>query len=382
MTTIQLYRETNPEGQREQFYVPFFQVKIAGHDLPDDVVRDVMQVTYRDKIEAIDSFELTINNWDAQTGTFKYEPASQSNYRGVFDPGEKVELHMGYMDNVRVMLSGEITALEPNFPESGGPTLAVRGLNVLHAFRKQQHTWAWEDKRDSDIAIEIGRNAVSKDKPGLGIPVDAPALNGEDAEEFVFMNNQFDILFLLERARRHSYSVHLELDEDGEQRLYFGPATQLRDVTYELEWGKSLVSFRPTLTTENQIEQVTVRGWDRQAKKPIEGTAKIDQCDLNRDQTAVARAISGKHEVITDRPVRSKREAERLAKDILCGQLQEMVRAAGATVGLPDLRAGRKVHLRNLGARFDGEYFVTETTHTINDGGYRTTFSARRERGL
>ena len=32
-----------------------------------------------------------------------------------------------------------------------------------------------------------------------------------------------------------------------------------------------------------------------------------------------------------------------------------------------------------LGARFNGTYFITDTTHTLNDSGYVTKFNARRE---
>jgi uncharacterized protein len=366
----------------ETFYVPHFEVKIAGHKLPNDVVRDVIQVSYKDSIEEIDSFELLINNWDAEKGAFKYEPFSQANFKGMFEPGKRLELWMGYLQNIRLMLTGEITTLEPNYPESGGSTLSVRGLNVLHAFRKKQHTWAWENMRDSDIAREIGKQPVSEDKPGLGIEV---RINEDDAgrepeEVFVFMNNQYDILFLLDRARRHGYSLYLDIDKKtNKEFLYFGRAGLVRTVTYELEWGKSLVQFKPTLTTTKQVSKVTVRGWNRRTHQPIEGTADITQCSTNRDQTAVARAVDGKHEVITNRPVHTPQEATALAKDILCNQLQEMIKTSGATVGLPDLRSGNKLHITKLGPRFDGEYFITETNHSIGDSGYRTTFSARRE---
>ena len=52
-----------------------------------------------------------------------------------------------------------------------------------------------------------------------------------------------------------------------------------------------------------------------------------------------------------------------------------------ATVGLPDLRAGKRVRVVGLGKRFSGLYFVTKTTHTIDDSGYQTQFTARREAG-
>ena len=58
---------------------------------------------------------------------------------------------------------------------------------------------------------------------------------------------------------------------------------------------------------------------------------------------------------------------------------RELVKARGTTVGLPDLVAGRRIQIGGVGARMSGTYFVTSTTHTINDSGYFTTFNARRE---
>ena len=398
---IPIYRESNLRGERETFYVPYFQVKIANRDLPDDVLNDVLQVTYKDKVDDLDSFELTVNNWDAHQQRFKYEPA-ETPFRGMFDPGQRIELHMGYVQNLRQMLVGEITTVQPNYPETGSSTLTVSGLNILHGLRKKQHTYAWYDRTDSWIADWMGKQPISDNQPGLNIRVETPSAGDELAEPFVFMHNQYDIVFLLARARRKGYTLRLELGQtrNGQARpdkLVFGPSEALRDVTYELEWGKTLTSFRPTLQTANQIAKVTVRGWDRSAKRAIEGTAQLprDACSNNDWQSRIARAVNGRHEEITDQPVRTRQEAQRLAKKILCDQSRQMITANGATVGLPDLRAGRKVIVLGFGARrvnaaivreqeapFDGEYFITETTHTINEQGYRTTFVARREGGV
>ena len=42
---------------------------------------------------------------------------------------------MGYENNLTLMMKGNLTTMEPTFPSSGGPTLTVRGLNVLHKLR-------------------------------------------------------------------------------------------------------------------------------------------------------------------------------------------------------------------------------------------------------
>jgi phage protein D len=68
-----------------------------------------------------------------------------------------------------------------------------------------------------------------------------------------------------------------------------------------------------------------------------------------------------------------------MAEDILRDIRNGLIEANGETIGLPDLRAGRKVEIAGLGDRFSGIYYVMETTHTISESGYQTRFKARRE---
>jgi len=370
----------------QTFYVPVFEVRIANNPLPEGVIRDVMQVTYKDSVAEIDNFELKVNNWDAQKMKLKYEPASDPSHKNLFDPGKRFELRMGYQGDTKLMVTGEITTLEPMYPESGGPTLTVRGLNVLHSLRTEQHTYSWPGKRDSDIATDLGNRPRRANQPGLGVKVRTDPPPTEPPETYVMMNNQYDIVFLLERARRHNYEVVLvENDANSSQPyIYFGPPrSKTLAPAYRLEWGKSLISFRPTLTTARQVSEVVVRGWDRRTNKPIEEKANWqDQVAAGpeRDRmNLMAQAFGGRSEVITNRPVHTAAEAKQMAKDILRGQLQDSVKASGTTIGLPDLRAGRKLEIAGLGDRFNGEYYVTSSTHVIGESGYRTDFEARRD---
>lgn len=380
---------------QETFYVPFFQIKIlpanlqadpnTGQKLPDDIIHDVMQVTYKDNVKEIDSFELTIANWDSSKFMPKYEPYSDPRYKGKFDPGQRIGLYMGYLNNQRLMMTGEITTLEPSYQSSGALTLSVRGLNELHRFRTEQHTFGWYNQTDLAIATDLGRRPLRRDRPGLGIEVRTTADSKATSEPFVLMDNQYDIVFLMQRARRHGYDVVLNVDsQTGRQYIQFGPTGVTPVVpSYILEWGKSLMSFRPTLSTARQISEVVVRSWDRQANRIIEGKATLQDVYSNgspeRDRvTQIAQAFQNRREIITNLPVRSLAEANSLARDKLRNQFNQMVTASGTTVGLPDLRAGRTIVIAGLGERFNGEYYVTETTHTIGDNGYTTEFSAER----
>src|SRR5438552_10252112 len=84
----------------ETFYVPAFEIKMKKSKLPGNILHDVQQVTYKDTINEMDYVELVINNWDALTRKFKYvgleEKDLDPKYRGLFDPGQDLELRMGY----------------------------------------------------------------------------------------------------------------------------------------------------------------------------------------------------------------------------------------------------------------------------------------------
>jgi phage protein D len=378
----------------QDFYVPAYSIRLGGRDLPE--LHDITSVSYSDSLTTIDSFELTVANWDPDRHTFKYSDGS------TFRPWTRVELGLGYYrhgrDERRRMLSGEITTMTPSFPAGGGPTLGIRGLNLLHRFRLKQETKAYLAQKDTQIAQDLVSRIdqdLRKQFPQMRIELDPDDvkhnLKNEAEVPFLVMQNQYPIMFLMERARRIGYELVIrELPEGSEGRviLGFGPTSIIDRPTYILEWGVSLISVQPTLRVADQVNKVTVRGWNPRSKQPIQQT--VTRLELKGERVVHPRDLdlqepSLAQEVTVDRPVSSEREAKQYAQQILRQKASELVTAKAKTIGLPDLRAGVKVQLRGLGDRFSGpmdhwfEYVVTETTHTLNDGGYTTDFTARME---
>ncbi len=362
----------------QDFYVPYFEVKIGEKPLQRDVVRDITTVSYKDNIAEIDSFEISISNWDAQKRDFKYSDGD------LFLPGKKVELWMGYYgrDRLRLMLTGEITSLRPSFPAGGSPTLAISGLNLLHRLRKSQQSFAYVNKTDSQIAREIANR----------IPIDIVTDNNAEAQEekypYMLQQNQYDIIFLMERARRIGYDLFvIEQGSNGsaqQSALFFGPSENVKHTTYELKYGLSMMEFSPTLTTANQVGEVTVRAWDKVKKEVIEEKATRSELKTKGvgsagNQQAIEQAFNQRQEIVANKPVTSKTEAKKLALETLENIAKDMVKATCSTVGVPDLRAGGIVMISGVGKRFSGRYFVTATTHSIGDSGYTTQFECRRE---
>jgi phage protein D len=396
-TTTPLHEESKRQGG---FYVPRFEVKVEGVDLPRDVLFDVSSVTYEDSTDSIDSFKMTINNWDDERREYKFigsetEAMLKKGHRDeprvtLFEPcGKEVLLLMGYGGDLVTMLKGNFTTMEPSFTD-GRAELAVTGLNVLHQLRRKQYTTTWVDKKDSEIAQDISkRTDKGKKRFPLPIVIDQNAMGNEKPIPLVTQRNQYDLDFLFQRARMRGYVLFIQEEDKvtGRQRqLYFGPSQAgmvpgLRDVSFELKWGASIMEFKPKITTANQISSVTVRGWHRTRKVPITRTVTLDdeRLTVNKDLHRIINACAAREEIVVDEPIFTNCEARERAISILLDQTKQMVTADVKVVGLPDLRSGQVVEITNLGARLSGKYFVTKTKHTIDDNGYITTFSCRRE---
>jgi phage protein D len=253
----------------------------------------------------------------------------------------------------------------------------------------------WEKKTASEIASGFTlTNPATKTQ--LRVVPDEGNKNNERDFTYLMQDNQYDLDFLLSLARRSGYVLLLQEEKTDTRgrvtqpaRLYFGPSngadlrqpTGMRQATVEVGWGKSLMEFKPTLTTATQPKSVTVNGWNRDTKSVISKTVDLNdpKLNFNRDLKDLLNVCDPHEELVVNEPVFTEGQAEERARHILENSFRNMVTASCTVVGVPDVRAGRNVIITGAGARFSGTYFVTQTTHAIGSGGYTTQFNARRE---
>jgi phage protein D len=409
MGTIE-YQTLRDESTKRtaQFWAPRFELHIDGVSLRNQVVHDIMEVTYHDKLEEIDGFELVVGNWDAVRRRFKYIGSESAKSRAdhalheletLFEPCNKtVTLTLGYLDELQTMLTGNLTTMEPSFSGNGPHTLSVRGLNHLHRMRRAKYDGQWPNSKanreftDSEIAKSFDGLVDPKWKGNgndarripMPIVIDPNAIKNEPRLSYVAQRNEYDIDFLWRRARLRGYVVEIKPPDNQHPKefLYFGPSATGAVAPYRLTWGASLMDLKATLTTANQVKKVTVHGWDRVKQKPIQESAdwsdpKLER--LNPQLREIVERCDPREERVVTRPVFTRDEARRAARDILLGHAQDLVTVKGTVIGLPRLRTGSRTLIDGIGSRLSGEYFVTETTHTVNGSGYQTRFTARRE---
>ncbi|HKM53833.1 MAG TPA: hypothetical protein VJY33_10515 [Isosphaeraceae bacterium] len=377
------------------YYAPDYRVLVNGQELNPDTKGDVLDVKVVMEIDNLTSFELTINNWNDQTIDFKYSDSH------TFDVGVSIEVFMGYANRLFSMVKGQITALSPQFPATGSPTLHISGQDSMFLLKDRKplpdDRKIFVNMADWEIAQVIAtRNQLQLNATQTG-----------EKHDQVVQKDQDDATFLMERAKRIDYDCYIANDPvSGQATLNFTVPTDSREgqkaTYYEFIYGTSssslssqiiaskqvsqigLISFSPRLTLSKQVSKVTVRGWDPKTKQSIVATST--PADLpgggggggGTSGPASAEAnFPNKQDVVVDSPVTSAQEASELAISLLRERAYEFITGSGQVIGVPELRPGYNVRLSGLGQRFTVDYYVKKVEHTLGSSGYTTNFEVR-----
>ncbi len=266
-----------------------------------------------------------------------------------------------------VLISGEITALEPSFREDGSAELVVRGYDKSHRLHRGRKTRTFLMSNDYQIVTMIGGEN--------GIPVTGVPTSG--VREYVLQNNQTDMEFLRDIATRNGYD--LAMNELG--TLMFkksgipvpGPL---------LTWLQNLINFTPRATAAGQVNSVTVQAYDPKLKQTTVGLMPVIPSTSGGATLAVdyaaAHSMFGAtaKEVVTDQPVGMITEAMALATAKSGEITRDFLQAEGMCLGHPQVTAGRTVMVAGVGLKYSGSYLITSATHVCDHRGYTTTFRA------
>lgn len=337
-------------------------LKIEGTVAPEEVTTDLLQVVVDHSLHLPSMFTIRLLNHDMkwlQDETFR--------------EGKKIEIFCGARSKFK-LISGKLANLEPDL-DVIHPTLLVRGYDLSHKLYRGRHRRSFNRVTDSDLVKKLASEAGLR--PGT---IDATP----EVHEYVFQNNQTNAEFLLERARRVGY----ELWVGGDALNFRKPSPNGQAV--QLAWGEDLLSFRPRLSTAEQVNEVEVRGWDLRQKRAVVGRATAGQgapqIGITQTGADIGQQTWGEAEfAIIDQFVRSPSEADTLAQAVLDEMASVFVEAEGTCNTNGDILPGKQIQIDGVGSRFNGSYYVTQVTHEWNsESGMRTHFSVsgRRDRGL
>jgi phage protein D len=337
------------------------EISVDGRPLPVDAAGHLVEVVVDQEVSAPALFILRLAEAD-DLQPFRWIDDDQ-----LFSIGNAVEIRFAGAGQNRKVMTGEITALEPDFAGGGRPSLAVQGYDRLHRLMRGTKTRTFLNCTDSEIVSTV----ASPTKLAVNASVSGDPLG------YVMQYNCSDLAFLQDRAARIGWELLVE-----DNTLFFRPAANSDVEVLSLTLHEGLYEFSPRLSTMGQVSKVTVRGWDAKNRQSIVGVADAVSTFMGGRRSG-AKFVSekfGNAELIeVDRAIATQKEADLVARGAFNKMALQLIVGEGACDGRPDLHAGKVVGLKGLGKRFSGPYYVTRAIHTYAaDRGYETRFHARR----
>src|SRR5215469_468487 len=124
---------------------------------------NIVQVQVVSKPDTIDTFSFTITN---ALPKLRWTHTTDGD---LFAQAKSVKISMGYVDDLRLMIEGEITQINPSFPDGGVPTLAIEGHSLMHRLQGANRTRTFQNVTDKEIVDQVARDAglqAKADDPG------------------------------------------------------------------------------------------------------------------------------------------------------------------------------------------------------------------------
>jgi len=375
-------------------YAPEFHLEINETRIPAALRASITSVSYTDGMKGADRVEIALVNPDLR---WLDHP--------LLRPGNLLSLKMGYApDPLEEMFVGEITGVNASFPNGGMPNLTV----VAHDFLQRLTTGS----KDRAFALNlpcigqfplpdpVGVQLVSAtnalipvvDPTGAALSfltlLIAYAIDPLEAKNGIrIQRSQSDFEFLSNIARENGWEMYIDhLSEPCGYVLRFNFLAQEYSPSLTLTYGQSLMDFSPRLSEVGQVASVAARLWIPSVKLELIIVLGWDY-DRAAFDLQIYPGIGSLEETLGKSRSQSVLKVEASSPALapkkilseLLPRLNNRLTGSGNTIGNPKIRAGKVINLEGLGKQFSGFYRVTTATHTIDSGGYKTSFECRKE---
>jgi phage protein D/phage baseplate assembly protein gpV len=296
-----------------------------------------------------------------------------------FQIGALLEVMSGEDGSGETLFNGEVTAIEPDFEGGGRALLVIYAYDKSHRLHRGKHSRTFLAQTDKKIVEKMVAEAdLTLNMVDTGV-----------THDFMLQNNQTNMEWILMRAEQLDYQFFVDVEE----KLHFVPARQTRGSLPDLVWGDNLITFRPRLTTSNQVDKVILYGWDQLNKKEIKGEATPNGLDkpakISKTGTEFAKSFGAATSVIVSEPVQDVNSANKRAEGMAHALQGEFAYAEGTCYGNDKMVVGGKVNIKltkEALTKFSGQYKLSSVRHVyrVSTGQWKTHFaiSGRRTDSL
>jgi hypothetical protein len=374
-------------------FIPDFRLQLGGAPVPAELRASISSVTLVSGLEGADRVEITLVN----DGLRWLDQA-------MFALDTPVALQLGYADTgTQQVFVGQIVGFGAAFPSGAAPTVTVTAQDARYRLAQGNKVrwFAIPIPSVGDFPLPDLATAPLVALENLLVPLIDPVgialsvlLGGAEAvssiadpgsaQKFIRKQaNESDYDFLTKIAKENGWEMVIDHDGPlgGHKLHFFSPLDRL-DADVDLAYGASLIEFTPRITNVGQIFSVSGYVWVPPIKMVFNITLGFDW-----DRMALTLAIypggiafgpSTPSADLIDDPLTLATAPRKLVSELI-PKLNKRLTATGTTLGDPGIVAGTVLRITGVGVQFGGLWRVTEATHTLDSGGYRTHFELRKE---
>lgn len=390
-------------------YVPDYEVRINGQELPAAVRSTVASVRYEDGRNAADRVEIELGNPDLRwlqrhIRGLGFRPPSgldigpvrvaQAAPAGTFDLDNSLTLALGYLPGpLELMFEGEVTGIEASFPGGGMPTLRLVAHDKLNRLSRGSGAGAFGFLPDFLVAsITAAKNLLipAIDPAVIAASTALLAINLIFSGSGLYQAGQLDGMSDLELLTMIATKYGADFWVEGDV-LYLSRFIKEYSPSATLKWGTSLIDFSPRISNVGQVAGVGYRFTLREI--PLSFLVTVFW-DFDREtlglsvipgpaaKAGVEGVIGGKSLTRVDKPIASPADVVSSALEIeheLRTKLNGRLTGSLTAIGDPRIRAGAVVRLEGLGPDFSMDYRVASATHAFDGSGWTTTAQVYKE---
>lgn len=373
-------------------FAPDFALRIAGAPIPAELRASIQSVSCTTGYEGLDEVQLVLANEQLR---WLDKP--------LFKLDNALTLEMGYAPHPLVQVfNGQVQARGASFPSSGAPTFTITAHDRRHKLREGNKVrwFAIPLPCPGNLPIPDIATASVVTLENLMLPIFDPvgaalsiilggvdtivAVTDPDSAQKVIRKqaNESDYDFLGRIAAENGWDLLVEHDGPvGGHLLRFTSSLDNLQPDHTLAYGRSLIDFSPRVSKVGQIATIGGFVWVPTIKMTFVVTLGFDWDRMSLTLSiypGMAPIGMQPGDYLIDEPLTPTSIPRKLVSEII-PKLNKRLTATGNVVGDPRMRAGQVARIEGVGEEFGGLYRITSVTQTIDQGGFRTKFDARKE---
>ncbi|CAL1518628.1 type VI secretion system tip protein VgrG [Chitinophaga sp. MM2321] len=315
----------------------------------------VISVVVHHELNRISYAEIVISDGTtakASTGVIGDFPASDSEY---FLPGATVSITAGYGNAGEDSIFTGIVVKQAIQATEAGFHLVVTCKHAAVKMTITRQDAVFMEQTDSAIMTTVVGNS------GLSGDIESTSA----VNELVFQKFSSDWDFLLSRAEFNGFVVSLVAE-----KIVAGPPLVSGSPVLAITFGESLIHFNAAISAERQVPSLTASAWNPQTQALI--AASATEPGINAQGNITATTLAGALQqtpvqLVSNSPL-AQESLQVWANSALLRMRLESMRGKVSFMGNATVLPNTLITLSGVGARFNGDAYVTAVTQTLKNG--------------